>query len=126
MEGFIKRETERKVSQVIYGKHDKVRWGREDMLFLKCRKKVSKVILILWLNITSFGCLYQLLYYDLLGTVNYSALKQKPTLLLITQIELMDEYVVIARQAVKKKKKPNYHWPLLITANQDYHNTVMK
>lgn len=56
---------------------------------------------ILCLNMTSFGCLSQLLYYDLLDTVNYSALKQKCILLLIIEIRLMDEYLMTPRQAVK-------------------------
>lgn len=84
---------------------------------------MSKVIFILCFNIVSFGCLSQLLYNDLLDTVNYSALKQKLISLLIIWIRLMDEYLELAGQAVKKKKK-YYQLPLLITANQNHHNTV--
>lgn len=65
--------------------------------------EVSKVIFIVCLNILSLGCLSQLLNNDLLDNVNYSALKQKLILFLITWIRLMDEYLEIARQAVKKK-----------------------
>lgn len=85
--------------------------------------EVSKVIFIVCLNILSLGCLSQLLNNDLLDNVNYSALKQKLILFLITWIRLMDEYLEIARQAVKKKTN-YYQLPLLITANQDYHNTM--
>lgn len=74
----------------------------------------------LWFNILSFGCLSQLLYYDLLDNVDYLTLKRKLISLLIIWIRLMDEHLVVARQAVKKK---SYYLPLLITANQGHHNT---
>ena len=39
----------------------------------------------------------------------------------------MDEYLKIARQTVKTKQNKNYYQqPLLITANEDYHNTATK
>lgn len=66
-------------------------------------EKVSKVAFLLCFNNVSLGCLSQLIYNDLLDTINYSALKQKLILLLIIQIKLMDEYLEMARQAVKKK-----------------------
>lgn len=66
-------------------------------------EKVSKVAFLLCFNSVSLGCLSQLIYNDLLDTINYSALKQKLILLLIIQIKLMDEYLEMARQAVKKK-----------------------
>lgn len=58
---------------------------------LTCRKEdgeddaegVTKGYHILCLNMISFRFLSQLLYYDLLDTVNYSALKQKLILFLI-------------------------------------------
>lgn len=84
---------------------------------------VSTVIFILSFNIVTSGCLSQLLYNDLLDTVNYSALKQKLIWLLIIWIRLRDEYLETARQAVKKTTT-NYQLSLLITANQDYYNTV--
>lgn len=77
-------------------------------------EKVSKVAFLLCFNSVSLGCLSQLIYNDLLDTINYSALKQKLILLLIIQIKLMDEYLEMARQAVKKKNPlsvvTTYHW----------------
>lgn len=67
--------------------------------------EVSKAIFTVCFNIVTFGCLSQLPHNDLLDTVNYSALKQKLILLLIMWIRLMDEYLEIAREAVKKTKQ---------------------
>lgn len=66
---------------------------------------VSAVIFILSFNIVTSGCLSQLLYNDLLDTVNYSALKQKLIWLLIIWLTLRDEYLETARQAVKKQQQ---------------------
>lgn len=66
-------------------------------------EEVSKIIFLLCFNIVSLRCLSQLIYNDLLDIINYSALKQKLILLLIIRIKLMDEYLEMARQAVKKK-----------------------
>lgn len=66
---------------------------------------VSTVIFILSFNILTSGCLPQLLYNDLLDTVNYSALKQKLIWLLIIWLSLKDEYLETARQAVQQQQQ---------------------
>lgn len=66
---------------------------------------VSTVIFILSFNIVTSGCLSQLLYNDLLDTVNYSALKQKLIWLLIIWLSLRDEYLETARQAVQQQQQ---------------------
>lgn len=65
---------------------------------------MPKVSFILCFNIISFGCSFQLLYNDLLGTVNYSALKQKLISLLIIWIRLMDEYILRLQGKLLEKK----------------------
>lgn len=69
------------------------------MRLRRCQRLFSQYASIL----LSLECLSQLLNNDLLETVNYSALKQKLISFLIIWIRLMDEYLKIARQAVKTK-----------------------
>lgn len=63
---------------------------------------MPRVIFILCFNVVSLAGSFQLyiMIYKILSTI--SALKPKLILLLITWITLMDEHLVIARQAVKK------------------------
>lgn len=65
----------------VYAGMDELRYGKEDRE--DEAEGLSKIILYCALIWLSSRCLSQLLYYDLLGTVNYSALKQKLILLLI-------------------------------------------
>lgn len=71
---------------------------------------VSEVIFILCFNIISFGCSSQLLYNDLLDTVNYSASKQKLISLLIILIRLMDEQILRLQGKLLKKTIITCHY----------------
>lgn len=71
---------------------------------------MSEVIFILCFNIVSFGCSSQLLYNDLLDTVNYSASKQKLISLLIILIRLMDEQILRLQGKLLKKTIITCHY----------------
>lgn len=79
---------------------------RAKMRLRRCQRLFSQYASIL----LSLGCLSQRLNNDLLETVNYSALKQKLIPFLIIWIRLMDEYLKIARQAVKTKTIISSHY----------------